>query len=125
MNEVDWHAQIAQECGANHISMGEHGDSAVGQFAATLLKKSDYPGLRFHHHLAAGYPRDASEVVVALPELRGFELGQCPAGPLAIIDLQQLVGQLDFDINPARERFGHFPAALERARKDSLDTFSG
>lgn len=92
---------------------------------AQLEQGFDGPLLDLAHAFAAGHGGDAAAGAPQLPPLVRPDGIKGQAGPLAEIELEHVVAVGDRQIQPAGENLRRLAGALQRARTERSDLFSG
>ena len=110
-----------EEGGADDVAVGDEGDGLVAVRRGEALDEADDAALGFEHGLAA---RDAGAAAVGVPELPervGVELGEGFAGPVAEVELVEVLGDGELRAGAVRDGAGGFDRACEGARIDVRD----
>jgi hypothetical protein len=118
---VEGHAEEVEEGGADQVAVGDEGDGFARVAVAELMQEGDDAELGFEHRFAV---RDAGVAAVGVPESPagvGVQLGESPAGPVAEVELGELLGGAEFRAGALGDGPGGFEGTLQGARADACD----
>ncbi len=108
-------AEAVGERSPDHVAVRHEGDRRVSVLLPEEPERRDDTGLYRDHGLTAGSPVTAPEGVPLLPGPRAAEIVERGAGPLAVVDLAEVVADLHRQAPRLGERPRRLQGALHRA----------
>src|SRR5579872_3545328 len=123
--EIERHAEREDQRGADHVAVADDRDRVVGMSRVQVHQRLDDAALHLAHRLAAGDGGQTARRAPQFPARVGTDRVEGRAGPLAVIELGQIVAELDREAKPLGQNLGTLAGALQRTGIDRRDRLAG
>src|SRR3954470_14600707 len=102
---IERHSEVVRYRATQEVAVTYDRDPALRSLRRAALQESDDAGLRLQHELAPRNARYRTLGVEARPARVPIEILKSLSGPLAEIDLLELLGDFDFSSGVLTQRF--------------------